>query len=139
MNRLKDKTVLVTGAGRGIGEAVARACAAEGALVFVTDIDPVNGAAVATSLGGSAAFLALDVREERDWQQAMDSVLAERGQLDVLVNNAGITGFEDGFAAHDPEHAELADWHEVHRTNLDGVFPGEPLNRSPRARRRLCG
>ncbi len=42
----------------------------------------------------------------------------------MVVNNAGITGFEEGIVPHDPEHASLADWHQVHRTNLDGVFLG---------------
>jgi NAD(P)-dependent dehydrogenase (short-subunit alcohol dehydrogenase family) len=54
----------------------------------------------------------------------IDDLLSEYGTLDALVNNAGITGFEDGPLAHDPEHATLADWHSVHRTNLDGVFLG---------------
>lgn len=124
MTRLINKTVLVSGAGRGIGEAVARACVAEGAFVYVTDVDRDSGSAVAAELGESAVFLPLDVREEADWEEAMDTVLAQRGRLDVLVNNAGITGFEDGPVAHDPEHASLADWNAVHRTNLDGVFLG---------------
>ncbi|MGA2636229.1 MAG: SDR family oxidoreductase [Methylocella sp.] len=46
------------------------------------------------------------------------------GQLDVLVNNAGITGFEDGLVPHDPEHATLGDWRAIHATNLDGAFLG---------------
>ena len=50
--------------------------------------------------------------------------MARFGGLDVLVNNAGITGFEDGLRPHDPEHASLADWRAVHATNLDGVFLG---------------
>jgi 3(or 17)beta-hydroxysteroid dehydrogenase len=54
----------------------------------------------------------------------MTLVLEERAGLHVLVNNAGITGFEDGCFVHDPEHVSLEDWHAVHRTNLDGVFLG---------------
>jgi 3(or 17)beta-hydroxysteroid dehydrogenase len=117
MTRLKDKTALITGAARGIGEAIARRFAAEGALVWVTDINP-SGEAVAASIGGR--FAVLDVRDEAAW----DAVMASVGALDVLVNNAGITGFEGAPAAHDPEHASLADWRAVHAVNLDGSFLG---------------
>mgnify|MGYP001806049250 FL=1 len=122
--QLQHKVALVTGAGRGIGEAIARAFVAEGAFVVVTDIDPQAGERVARSLSDRACFLPLDVRDEGQWQQAMAEVLRTRGRLDVLVNNAGITGFETGVVAHDPEHATLEDWRKVHATNLDGVFLG---------------
>jgi 3(or 17)beta-hydroxysteroid dehydrogenase len=118
MGRLKGKICLVTGAARGIGEAIARAFAAEGAAVIVTDIDGALGKRTASDIG--AAFHTLDVAKESDWQSAM----AKIGALDVLVNNAGVTGFESGAAAHDPEHASLKDWHAVHAVNLDGVFLG---------------
>ncbi|MBD8897626.1 glucose 1-dehydrogenase [Rhodanobacter sp. DHG33] len=124
MGRLKGKIALVTGAARGIGAAIAAAFVNEGASVYVTDIDVVRGGAEASRLGGAAAFLPLDVREETHWRQAVDRVLARSGRLDVLVNNAGITGFETGFVPHDPEHASLAEWRRVHATNLDGVFLG---------------
>jgi len=117
MHRLEGKTALVTGAARGIGEAIARRLAAEGAIVWVTDIDPA-GAAVAASIGGH--FVSLDVRDEAAW----DEVMAAVGPLDILVNNAGITGFEGAPVAHDPEHASLADWRAVHAVNLDGTFLG---------------
>ena len=96
----------------------------EGARVLVTDIRNELGATVASDLGEPAAYRQLDVREETDWQAAMDDLHARWGPPDILVNNAGITGFEEGIVAHDPEHAELADWRSVHRTNLDGVFLG---------------
>ena len=123
MARLEDNVALVTGAARGIGEAVARAFVAEGARVLVTDVRDDLGARVAASLGDAAEYRRLDVRDEADWEAATAAV--ERwGRLDVVVNNAGITGFEDGPVAHDPEHASLEDWRAVHRTNLDGVFLG---------------
>ncbi|WCE06714.1 SDR family oxidoreductase [Pseudomonas sp. JBR1] len=122
--KLSGKTALVTGAAQGIGAAIARTFVAEGAFVYITDLNDDLGRAVAAELGDGACYLPLDVRLEADWQQVTRQILAERGGLDVLVNNAGITGFEQGVVAHDPEHARLEDWHAVHRTNLDGVFLG---------------
>lgn len=118
MQSLKNKTCVVTGAARGIGRAIAARFHAEGALVIATDIDEAMGAATAAEIG--CRFERLDVREEAEWSR-----LARIAPLaDVVVNNAGITGFEVGTAPHDPEYASLADWREVHRVNLDGTFLG---------------
>jgi len=124
MARMQDKVALVTGAARGIGAAIAAAYADEGATVWVTDIDDALGEPLATQLGTAARYRHLDVRREDEWVAAIEAVLDAHGRLDVLVNNAGITGFEAGLVAHDPEHARLEDWHAVHATNLDGVFLG---------------
>ncbi|WP_110970127.1 SDR family oxidoreductase [Pseudomonas huaxiensis] len=118
MERLKGKTCLITGAARGIGRAVATRFKEEGGTVIVTDIDEANGSAVAQAIG--AQFIKLDVADETDWLRLAQQV----PRLDVLVNNAGITGFETGVVAHDPEHASLEDWRAVHRVNLDGTFLG---------------
>ena len=118
MQRLKDKTCVITGAARGIGRAIAARFHDEGALVVVTDIDEANGADTAAQIG--CRFEPLDVREEGDWSRLAEVVPV----ADVVVNNAGVTGFETGMAAHDPEHASLADWRAVHRVNLDGTFLG---------------
>ncbi len=124
MMRLEGKTALVTGAARGIGAAIAAAFAENGAFVYLTDIDDAAGQSTAEALGVRARYIHLDVREELDWQAVMTQVLDERGGLSALVNNAGITGFEQGNFVHDPEHVSLDEWHAVHRTNLDGVFLG---------------
>ncbi len=121
MKRLNHKVALVTGAAQGIGEAIAEAMVGEGAQVILTDIHEALLQRTAQRLGMPA--LVLDVREESHWETAMARVLAEHGALHVLVNNAGITGLEDG-ASHDPEHTSLVEWRRVHATNLDGVFLG---------------
>ena len=118
MARLTNKTCVVTGAARGIGRAIAARFHAEGAVVFATDIDEAAVSATATEIG--CRFEPLDVREEADWVRLAKVVPV----ADVVVNNAGVTGLEAGLRRHDPEHASLADWREVHRVNLDGTFLG---------------
>jgi NAD(P)-dependent dehydrogenase (short-subunit alcohol dehydrogenase family) len=124
MSRLQRKVALVTGAAAGIGEGIARAFVAEGALVIVSDIRDEPGRALVGSLGSAAKYCHLDVREESQWVAVINSILQDYGRLDVVVNNAGITGFEGAFVPHDPEHAALEDWHAVLATNLDGTFLG---------------
>ncbi|MEO9875255.1 MAG: SDR family oxidoreductase [Anderseniella sp.] len=116
--RLAGKACVVTGAARGIGAAIVKAFAAQGASVIVTDKDDAHAQAVAEQTG--SRFVHLDVTSEADWSR-LESLYQS---IDVLVNNAGITGFEDGPAAHDPEHVSLTDWRKVHATNLDGTFLG---------------
>lgn len=118
MHKLTNKICVVTGAARGIGRAIAARFHAEGARVILTDIDEEGGAAAAAEIG--CRFIALDVREEADWARLAEAVPV----IDVMVNNAGVTGFEQGMVAHDPEHATLADWRAVHHVNLYGTFLG---------------
>nr|MBP9842299.1 SDR family oxidoreductase [Simkaniaceae bacterium] len=113
---------LITGAAQGIGEATAIRLAKEGALVVVSDINDMAGGEVAEKVGG--IYLHLDVREEAEWQEAMTTILKRYGKLNILVNNAGITGFQEGFGPQDPEMASLSSWREVHAVNSDGVFLG---------------
>jgi NAD(P)-dependent dehydrogenase (short-subunit alcohol dehydrogenase family) len=118
MPRLQGAFCVVTGAARGIGRAICAAFILEGARVLLTDIDEETGRASAAALG--ADWLRLDVRSEADWE----ALAALHPQADVVVNNAGITGFEEGMVPHDPEHASLADWRAVHAVNTDGTFLG---------------
>ncbi len=118
MPRLSKKFCVITGAARGIGKAIAKAFVDEGATVLLTDCDAEPLRSAGEELG--CETLVLDVQEEAGWRR-----LAEAHPVaDVLVNNAGVTGFEAGFVAHDPEHAALEDWRAVHRVNLDGTFLG---------------
>ena len=82
---LVGKIAFVTGGASGLGEAIARAYASEGASVIIADIDTANGEVLATALG--ARFVHLDVTQEASWAKA----LAPFERIDVLVNNAGIT------------------------------------------------
>src|SRR5438094_6864047 len=93
MFTLHNKISLVTGAGSGIGAAIAQTFAQAGAFVFVTDRDEKSGRAVAENIRakkGEAQFLPLDVTSEDDCRRVAQTVLSTRTRLDVLVNNAGI-------------------------------------------------
>lgn len=118
MKRLQNKRCLVTGAARGIGEAIAAAFIFEGADVILSDIDFDGVTQTAQRLGGTP--YALDVADEACWT----ALAQDFPDIDVVVNNAGITGFEDSAAPQDPEHAKLKDWQRVHRVNTDGTFLG---------------
>ncbi len=118
MHRLSGKFCIITGAARGIGKAIAKAFVDEGAAVLLTDCDVGPLQATGEELGCDT-FL-LDVEQEADW----DRLASLHPAADVVVNNAGITGFEKGIGPHDPENASLADWRAVHRVNLDGTFLG---------------
>jgi 2-keto-3-deoxy-L-fuconate dehydrogenase len=93
MFSLKDKVAAVTGAGSGIGEAIAHALARAGAFVYVLDRDNSSGNSVATAIrseGGKAAFHHVDVSDEQQTRDVAAQILNDRGRCDVLVNNAGI-------------------------------------------------
>lgn len=114
--RLAGKVALVTGAASGIGAACARAFAAEGAKVMVTDIQEAKGRAVAAEVAGG--FVAHDVASEADWDRAVAETLAAHGRLDILVNNAGV------FASGAIEDTTLEAWNRVLAVNLTGTMLG---------------
>ncbi len=87
--RLQDKVVIVTGAGAGIGRAIAEVAAAQGAMVVVTDIDAAAAASVAEALGSPAVSYAVDVTDRGSVAAMVAAVHAAYGRIDVLVNNAG--------------------------------------------------
>jgi cyclopentanol dehydrogenase len=119
--RLQNKVALISGAVRGIGEATARLFAREGASVIVADVLEAEGRAVAQSIAkteGKAVFVKLDVRKENDWQQALALAETTYGKLNVLVNNAGVSGAQFG-----NELTEEA-WRFIMDVNSTGVFLG---------------
>ena len=88
--RLQDKVAIVTGAGCGFGEGIARRYAEEGAKVLVADIDGARAERVADAIG-DAARVAADVAQDADFARMVRETLAAFGRLDIVVNNAGIT------------------------------------------------
>lgn len=120
--RLKDKMAVVTGAGSGIGRAIAQAMAAQGAAVAALDIDAQaaqDTAALITREGGRALGLAADVSQEAALDQAVSQAVASLGPLGVMVNNAGIL---DGYLNVD--EVDPAMWRQVIDVDLTGVFLG---------------
>lgn len=119
MKRLDQQVALVTGAGRGIGAAIARRLAGEGATLVLVDRDAEAAAQLANELAARdqrALALAVDVTERVQVEGLMAQVREALGGLDVLVNNAGI--IRDGFLGKLSE----ADWDAVLAVNLKGPF-----------------
>ena len=120
--RMKDKVALVTGAAGGMGAATARLFAHEGArAVVVADILDKDGEATVASInqaGGHATFARLDVTDEARWKAVVDGIVATHGRLDVLVNNAGISGSAEA------DLYDTAAWNRLMGINATGVFLG---------------
>jgi len=119
MKTLEGKTALVTGAGRGIGRAIALRLASDGADIAVWDVEDAGPAAVraeAEAIGRRCLTDRVDVRDAAAVQAGVDRMLREWGRLDILVNNAGIT--RDGLLVRMSE----ADWDDVLGVNLRGAF-----------------
>lgn len=118
MGRLTGRTALVTGGARGIGAAIGRLFAAEGASVLLADVLADEGTALADEIGSQASFRHLDVTSPEDWSAA--AVEAERlfGPVSVLVNNAGV------LAAGSIEEQSPEDFQRVLHVNLYGTWLG---------------
>jgi NAD(P)-dependent dehydrogenase (short-subunit alcohol dehydrogenase family) len=112
MGKLEAKVALVSGAAQGIGRAVAELFAEEGALVYAGDIKDVAS-------GKGIEPVTLDVTKPDDWKRVVDAIVAKRGQIDVLINNAGIVRAYGQVA-----DTELDDFNAVVSVNLTGAFLG---------------
>src|SRR3972149_7522375 len=122
--RVEGMVALITGAAQGIGNATAIILAKEGAQVIVSDINDLEGKAVAREIGGECMYLHLDVQKEDEWKDVMGVILKRFGKLNILVNNAGVTGLQEGFGPQDPENASLSTWRQIYAINSDSVFLG---------------
>lgn len=119
--RLAGKVALVSGAARGIGAAIARRFAEQGARVVLGDILQPEGQHMVAEIensGGEAVFIHLDVTREADWQQAISTAVERFGALHIVVNNAG-TGTPDKL-----EDVSAEEWDRVMAVNATGVFLG---------------
>ncbi len=115
--RLMGKVAIVTGAASGMGAATAKLFAAEGAKVILTDILEQEGKVLAKEIGGEARFHKLDVTSEVDWDALVFEALSTYGRIDVLINNAGVSG------SH-PDILNTDTWDEQMNINARGVFLG---------------
>ncbi len=120
--RLEGKVALISGGARGMGAAEAKLFAREGASVVIADVLEEEGRQVEAQIGeagGQAMFLRLDVTSEPDWSSAVAAAVSKFGKLDVLVNNAGVSGGRGML-----EDTTVEAWDRVMDINAKGVFLG---------------
>lgn len=121
-DRLKDKVSIVTGAASGIGLQTLELFASQGASVVAIDIlSPTNELSNKFRENGNIDYLQLDISLEKNWAQIVDYIRSKYYKLDILINNAGINGYDKD---QDPENMTLDTWHYIHSINLDSVFLG---------------
>ena len=118
MGRLDGKVALITGGARGQGAQEAQLFASEGAAVVITDVLDDDGKQTAAAIGERATYHHHDVTREADWSSVVDAVIAEHGQLDVLVNNAGILQIAPLMMTSEEDYRRVIDVNQV------GVFLG---------------
>jgi NAD(P)-dependent dehydrogenase (short-subunit alcohol dehydrogenase family) len=120
MDRVKNKVAIVTGGASGIGEATAKLLAKEGAKVAIADIDDENGKRVEAEVkeaNGEAHFWHLDISQEKEVDRVFTEIYRRYSRLNILVNNAGITGVRK------PTHEITSEeWDSVMNVNLKGTF-----------------
>ena len=119
--RLEGKVALVSGGARGMGAVESKLFAKEGAKVILCDVLEEEGRQVEAEVaeaGGEAMFVKVDVTREEDWADAVEKGVARFGKLNVLVNNAGVSG--RGY----PDPTSLEGWDHVMEVNSKGVFLG---------------
>ena len=120
MSKLQQKVAIVTGGAMGLGAAIVRRLAAEGARIAITDVQTAPGERLASQLG--ALFIQQDVTDEERWDVVVRATEKQFGRVDMLINNAGVEGPPPERA--NPETTRLSDWQAVHRVNVEGVFLG---------------
>lgn len=122
MGKLTGKTALITGGARSIGAAAAETFAREGAKVLIGDVLDAEGSAMAAAIrahGGEVEYVHLDVTDETQWRAAVARACERFGQLDILLNNAGIAS-----APAPIEDRSVEEWDRVMAINVTGVFLG---------------
>ena len=125
--RLEGKVAIISGGARGQGATEARLFAHEGAKVVLGDVLDEDGMKVEAEireLGGEATYVHLDVTREEDWVAAVEAAVNQHGRLDVLVNNAGISGSGAGGEQIPMKEASEESWSQVLDVNAKGVFLG---------------
>jgi len=120
VSRLTGKVALVTGGASGIGRAIAERLAADGARVFISDVQTALGQSVAAER--NLEFLTHDVVNESQWIELIRRIMGSSGGLHILVNNAGILSPPSELA--NPETSTLSDWRRIFAVNVEGVFLG---------------
>lgn len=118
--QINDRLFLVTGAGSGLGEAVARRLNSMGAKVCIADINEVGGQRVASELGDAALFCKTDVADEVSVQAAIDACIAKYGELSGVVHCAGVGGAKRVIGRDGPQ--DLASFQRIININLIGTF-----------------
>lgn len=118
---VKGKTIVITGGAGGLGSTMSKLLAANGAVIYIFDLDTNKGEETVQEIlssGGKASFKKVDLVKENDWKAAMEEVLEESGRMDVLVNNAGIN------IRKPIEEMSIDEWNTMMSVNTGSTFLG---------------